>query len=218
MKISIFFKEWLDAILNPRPFPWANNGDWQYFIKNATYANVCKALIDNDSLYFCWEKCTDNLRILLERIAKGNWPKLSNDFVRKNADKIFRVQSCETAKSEVLENYEKANAKYLIDENNQMLGIVLSKNTIITGLFYGKASDGVVECCKYAGYVPSASDIVPIYSNISEINNLLYEIGYNPIIQIYLLDRTDQVSLVGMPFHYKRLLGDKKCAQMVFLV
>ena len=165
MRTSIL-KEWLNAIRNPRPFPWASNAEWQYFTENATYKNVCGALLDNDSLYFCWEKCTDNLRILLKRIAKGNWPKLSKDFVCKNADRIFRVQSFETAKSEVRERYEHVRVRYLIDENNQMLGIVVTKNIIIIGLFYNKVSQGMLECCKYAGHIPAALDIVPIYSNI----------------------------------------------------
>ena len=212
-----FFKNWLNAICCPRPVPWASNEVWQDFVNNASYGNVCKTLQVNDSLYFCWEKCTDNLRILCKRLAEGDWPVLSKDFIKKHGSKVIRVPSGVDVKTFVHDNCKKVEARYLIDENNQMLGIVLTKSIVITGLFYGKFSCHMAECCKFCGYVPTGLDIVPIHSNITDINNLLHEIGYNPIIQAYWFDKSGQISSVGMPFYHKRVAGDKDCAQMVFL-
>ena len=89
-----FLKEWWNAICYPMPVIWAPEEVWEEFANNATYFRVLKAFHENAYIANSIDG-QKKLQIILRRLAKGNWPKLSEEFVREFI-------------------FEKLNARYVI--------------------------------------------------------------------------------------------------------
>lgn len=165
-----FLKEWWNAVCFPTPVIWASKEAWEEFVNNATYARVLKAFRDN-AHYASSQR--ENLRIILKRLARGNWPKLSKEFIRENSGQIYRVESWESIKDEI-KIYQFLNTFYLVDKNDQMLGILLGRNTVITGVLEDPVNKRTASVLMDEGILPTKqqmSDIGMQHATVSHILN-----------------------------------------------
>jgi hypothetical protein len=212
-----FFKEWLNAICYSTPRSRACIGNWIKFAEKASYSRVEKAFYKvRDLDYFDYYQ--DVIEVLLNRLARGNWPNFSDDFIAKNNEQIFKVKSMETAKDEISDSDDIQKAKYLVDENNQMLGIVVCKNVIITGLVYDRVSLSVIKSFVSSKRIPSKEQVAFIKSNILYINRMLYEIGCVGIAQAYWYDKRCNIYMCNMSDYHVPLIRGIRYAQLLFIV
>lgn len=132
MKKTKFFEEWGNLIKYSEPHINDSNDKWDKFVKKATYSRVVKVLKKNShgDVLFVRDKVAS---LFLRRLSRGNWPKFTQSFVDFHSDIILKVKSYETAKSEVKGRFKGKRVRFLIDKNNQMLGIALDRDTIVTG-------------------------------------------------------------------------------------
>ena len=129
-------KSFLEALFYPVPKETASLEEWKAFAEKASYRRVAK--VANEK-YVEWQPyCRGDkrhiLEILLSRVVQTPWPKISKSFYKKNAQRIFVVSSKETAKREVYNNFYGNIPKILMDLKSNCLGIVVSRNLVISGI------------------------------------------------------------------------------------
>ena len=128
-------KEWFEASYYPEPEELDSLEKWQAFAEKASYKRVAKVM---NRCYVEWSpwirvEARQKLEVLLQRVTQRPWPKLSKRFYKKHAQRIFIVESLATAKHEVMSNFSGNLPKILMDINRQCLGIVVSRDLVITG-------------------------------------------------------------------------------------
>lgn len=72
--------------------------------------------------------------ILLTRLCRDNWPKLSDEFIAAHQEDFFRINSRLDALLTLPSGFNVDKACYLIDANNQILGIIVTPNLVISGI------------------------------------------------------------------------------------
>ena len=129
-------KQWLGAYFYPEPHKFDSLENWKAFAQKASYERVDKVMNRKYVEWQPWFRVEERqiLEVLLKRVAKMPWPKLSRGFCKKNAQRIFVVESLATAKSEVRSKFKNGLPKILVDKNRQCLGIVISSNLIISSI------------------------------------------------------------------------------------
>ena len=129
-------KQWLGAYFYPEPHKFDGLKNWKAFAQKASYERVDKVMNRKYVEWQPWFRVEERqiLEVLLKRVAKMPWPKLSRGFCKKNAQRIFVVESLATAKSEVRSKFKNGLPKILVDVNRQCLGIVISSNLIISSI------------------------------------------------------------------------------------
>ena len=129
-------KQWLGAYFYPEPHKFDSLENWKAFAQKASYERVDKVMNRKYVEWQPWFRVEERqiLVVLLKRVAKMPWPKLSRGFCKKNAQRIFVVESLATAKSEVRSKFKNGLPKILVDKNRQCLGIVISSNLIISSI------------------------------------------------------------------------------------
>ena len=129
-------KQWLSAYFYPEPHKFDSLENWKAFAQKASYERVDKVMNRKYVEWQPWFRVEERqiLEVLLKRVAKMPWPKLSRGFCKKNAQRIFVVESLATAKSEVRSKFKNGLPKILVDANRQCLGIVVSSNLIISSI------------------------------------------------------------------------------------
>ena len=170
-----YLKEWWNAICYPMPVLWAPKEVWENFANNATYARVLKAFRDNAHSASGHDK-RENLRIILKRLARGNWPKLSKDFICEFSQQIYRVESWETIKEEI-KRYPFFNTLYLVDKNDQMLGIFIGRNTVITGVLNDPVSKKTASILMDEGILPTKQQMSDIGMQHAPVSHILDKNG-----------------------------------------
>lgn len=126
-----FFTEWINSKIHPMPRMSESHDVWKNFIDKTTNNGVKKAFRKNCKLSIC-RNYMENLYIILKRLSKGDWPSLSEDFVCRYISLIYYVTSRETAKFEI-QSCRFDSPMLLVDKNRKMIGILIDKDTVITG-------------------------------------------------------------------------------------
>lgn len=129
-------KQWLGAYFYPEPHKFDGLDNWKAFAQKASYERVDKVMNQKYVEWQPWFRVEERqiLEVLLKRVAQMPWPKLSREFCKKNAQRIFVVESLATAKQEVSEKFGCCLPKILVDANRQCLGIVVSSNLVISAI------------------------------------------------------------------------------------
>lgn len=73
--------------------------------------------------------------ILLKQLWRTQWPKISKKFICAHQPKTILKLPFSSIKLAAAEHPEDGIPRYMIDVNNQVLGIVLSKNCVITKIY-----------------------------------------------------------------------------------
>lgn len=213
-------KKFLDQVVNSvryqEPDIYATEEEWINFVNKAGYKKVLQAYEKNQNNYVLFrERC--NLIVMLTGLRKGDWPKLSDSFVQEYEDDVYRVKTSETAKDEVYKNYEDSNPKYLVDEANQLLGIVVDRDIIISGIPSVLVSQKVALDMK--DFWLSAETMDRIAVKAIHINKLLDRLGYDNVNSRYWIAGNCSFIAIWLAPHCSRFpLGDDEYAKMLFLL
>ena len=78
------------------------------------------------------------LTILLKRLWQVEWPVLDDEYVLKYKSMMRLKLPYSTIEMEALEHQESDGPQYLIDVNNRVLGIIISKTCVITKIYNHK--------------------------------------------------------------------------------
>ena len=208
------------------PNIYASEKEWRDFLNKAGYEKI-RQIYNENRVNAGFGDRNRNLGIILEKLGEGNWPKVSNRFVKMHKDEIFRVKNSDTAMHEVSEKYKETEPKYLIDETNQIpqqteietnqiLGIVIDKDTIIKGIVSEEVTRELVlsiNCYWLLGETMSR-----IASKAININKLLKEIEVQPIGNRYWIS-DDFSTVIWFGSGYSRPpLDDNETAGLLFLL
>lgn len=174
MKTKVL-KEWFNVICYPTPGIWSSLELWEEFAEKAMYSRVKQAFDEYKDICFT-HKERENLRSIVKRLAKGNWPKLSDDFLERHKAEIFVVTSKETAKDE-LQYCQASTTLYLVDKNNQMLGIIVNKGIIITGFIDGVVSYEAAAVYRKGFNLPNKEQMRAISFRLPDIKEKLDVLG-----------------------------------------
>ena len=197
------------------PNIYASEKEWRDFLNKAGYEKI-RQIYNENRVNAGFGDRNRNLGIILEKLGEGNWPKVSNRFVKMHKNEIFRVKNSDTAMHEVSEKYKETEPKYLIDETNQILGIVIDKDTIIKGIVSEEVTRELVlsiDCYWLLGETMSR-----IASKAININKLLKEIEVQPIGNRYWIS-DDFSTYIWFGLGYSRPpLDDNETAGLLFLL
>ena len=215
---SNFFKEWINSMMYPMPVIWATKEVWEDFAEHATFSRLQKAFRENkDNVLSTSHR--ENLEVILRKLAKGNWPVLSDDFIGEHPEDIWKISSAKTIEQEV-QNYHFESAKYLIDEDNQMLGVIVSKDVVITGLvneaIKARFPDRNLVC---NGLLPTKEQMKIIGKHKDDINRLLSPFGLK-LAANYWVEADDGFNIVvwGAPAYFRPCMGDDDLASLICLI
>ena len=129
MKKGIF-REWFHSLFYPRPGIDDSDIVWEEFAEKANY-RIVEKIASEFAVCDCLVRRKTIIALLFKRLRKGDWPVLTDEFMKNYESVIFQVDSLTTAKQEVADNYDSNEVKYLVDKNRQMLGVVVNKGIII---------------------------------------------------------------------------------------
>ena len=210
-----FFKELLNVILYPMPAIGGLREVWREFVDKATFSRVEEAFRENKDCVFyrCYR---NNLEVILMRLAKGNWPVLTDEFIEKHSLKIWKISSVETLDYEI-KSYNFVEPRYLIDAKNQMLGIVVSKDVVITGLV-NEAVKARLPYKNLMGLLPTEKQMRIIGRYREDINGLLRPFGLELASNYWVeTDKGRDVMVWAAPKDFRPCLGDNDLACLMFL-
>ena len=212
-----FLKEWLNAIMYPMPVIWATKAAWEDFAENASYDRVKKAFNENCKLSL-GSDYIENLCIILKRLSKGNWPKLSEEFVKKHSGQIYMVTSREKAMSEI-KSYQFTFPLYLIDENHQMIGILIDKDTVVTGIVEESVHTRVARCLEKNNMLPTGKQIRLIGHYKEQIDKMMKKAGLTSIVATNCwLRYKGEVMVWGCPSCFRPVVNDTDLAALIFVL
>lgn len=177
-------KKWIDAIRYPVPLSNDPEKKWREFAKKACFERVAQVFDERKNWCF-FSKDTTILSVILKRLARGNWPKLSSDFVKRNSEIILKVKSYETAKDEVRIRYDSKKVMYLVDKSNQMLGIVVDENTIITGIVSESIKYRIAKKLSTERRLATKEELKRVVEKLLGVNRLLENIGHSELCTSY---------------------------------
>ena len=170
-------KQWLDAIFYPVPEFYGETYYWEEFVQRASYKRVRRLLNRNCYRWsVSWQGCRI-IEILMCRVLKKGWPKLSKRLCKKYEQRIFRVESLATAKSEVRSKFKNGLPKILVDKNNQCLGIVVTNDLILCGFIELSLNHQVAQRMSRHAMIDT-TDIYKMQKKGEYLNDL-YEILFN---------------------------------------
>lgn len=172
-------KQWLGAYFYPEPHKFDSLENWKAFAQKASYERVDKVMNRKYVEWQPWFRVEERqiLEVLLKRVAKMPWPKLSRGFCKKNAQRIFVVESLATAKSEVRSKFKNGLPKILVDKNNQCLGIVVTNDLILCGFIELSLNHQVAQRMSRHAMIDT-TDIYKMQKKGEYLNDL-YEILFN---------------------------------------
>ena len=173
-----FFKEWLNAIVFPMPVLWASEEAWNEFVAKATFHRVRKAFALNSEGWKSAE-CVKNLRTVAKRLARGNWPKVNEDFLVKHQDEVLQVNAIDDLYH--LESTSDMKPCYLIDKSNQLLGIYLGNKTVLSSVVNNRVYKKLSLALVNDGVLPSKVQMELIGQHLNAINRLLENQGMEQI-------------------------------------
>ena len=119
-------------------------------------------------------------------MAKGGWFRLSSRFVINHANKVVKIDSFEDIKDN-LRDYEANRLRYLIDKDNSVIGIIVDKDTIITG-YLSVIDDRVAKVVMGADVLPTKEQIQKIYSNRVLIAEMMRVSGFAYVTNAWIDD------------------------------
>ncbi|MBR2923163.1 MAG: hypothetical protein IKC10_07610 [Alphaproteobacteria bacterium] len=210
-----FIKEWFNAICYPVPVFGSGRDVWEKFAEKATYSRV-KQLFDEYKDICFTHKERENLRAIVKRLAKGNWPKLSDDFLERHKAEIFVVTSKETAKDEI-QSCQARTPLYLVDKNNQMLGILVNKSTVVTGFIDEVVCYRVAEVYRVKSNLPNEEQMRAISFRLPDIKKKLDVLGLKLAKNYWVTN--DYELFVGASMGVIRPTFKKlDCAQLLFVL
>ena len=211
-----FIKKWIDAICYPEPLSGDPEKKWREFAKKASFERVVKVFNKRKTrCYFSSDLIISS--ILLKRLAQGNWPKFSSDFVKRNSEIIFKIRSYETAKDEVRIRYDNKKVMYLVDRNNQMIGIVVDENTIITGIVSEAIKYRIAKKLSVEKRLVTKEEMKRVIEKFSDINKLLENIGHLELHKSYWV--RDELLIMKCFFSgVSPVVSDDDAAGMLFLM
>ncbi len=210
-----FFKEWFNAIRFPMPVIWATKEAWKEFAENADFSRVKKAFKENCKVNG-WER-VENVYVLAKRLSKGGWPKLSEEFVKKYSGQIFMVTSRETAMSEI-RSYQYTWPLYLVDKSHQMIGIIIDKDTVITGFTEESVYPSLAKRLYVKGYLPTKEQMRLIGENEEQIKKLLKRLDLEVFSSNCWATDGKDVIVWGSPNLFRPVINSSDLACLMFLL
>lgn len=210
---DFFVIRWINAIRYPQPSFDDCFEAWEYFAENACFSRVEKLLqkhIDDTSSI---NKQTI-LLTLLKRMAKGNWPRFSRKFIKKNKDLIFSVSSYDSVKSI---HYNRDKPSYLVDMGGRMLGIIVNKHTIIRGIVDYQIDKSMAEYLKVWHLLPDGTKMMSVGENLECVNQLLNQIGEFDLEESYWFKSSASSFIWSYPNFSKRPERQGKACFMAFM-
>ena len=170
-------KKWIDALCYPVPEFYAEMSRWEEFAQKASYLRVCRLLNRNCYRWsLSWHGCRI-IGILMSRMMEKSWLKLSKRFCEKYKQRVFRVESLATAKSEVKCNFKNGLPKILVDKDNRCLGIVVTNDLIISRIVELSLNHQVAQRMRGHSMI-STTDMYKMQKKGEYLNDL-YEILFN---------------------------------------
>ena len=209
-------KNWINSICYPDPRGSDSLETWKCFADNAHYNRV-KNLFEERLYYKSTIHGRDILFILLQRLAKGNWPEVSDRFMEVHHNSIIHVSSLDTAKDEV-SSCLLVKPMYMIDKNNQILGIFLSRDVIITDIGNMPMTYKVATRLREGSLLPSKSQLSLIGENLPIINKLLDDIGYLGVFSNYWVESGIEAYVWGAPNYCRPPLKRGLEAKFLFVL
>lgn len=210
---DFFLIRWINTIRYPQPSFDDRFDAWEYFAENACFSRV-------EKLFRKYIDDTSNsnsqmiLLALLKRMAKGNWPRFSRGFIKKNKDLIFSVSSYDSVKSV---RYNRDKPSYLVDMEGRMLGIIVNKHTIIRGIVDYQIDKSMAEYLKVWHLLPDGTKMMVVGENLEGVNQLLNQIGEFDLEESYWFRSSASSFIWSYPNFSKRPERHGKACFMAFM-
>ena len=202
-------KKWWQRI--PEPESVADRVAWQEFIKKAKRWQL-EELYEREALEQRFE--TFVLVDLLKQLWQVKWPVWGNDELEKYGDMTMLKLPFSSIELAAAEHKEGDDPKYLIDVNNQILGIVLSRDCVITKLYNQKAFRKVaIELQEEFLTDDEVKNLV--MKNQSKISNMLAVSGMGKLHENYWVRCNDSIRIWNAEFEQFSLSDNFLCAYVL---
>ena len=182
-KLAKNFWRWFMS--EPVPKGNASDAKWYVWTVRAPYWQVEEVY----NARFKGIREEDNLivKFFHKRLFGTPWPKLTDEFVKKNDFSIFMLPDGTVKPLKYIEkNCNGKFPKYLIDSQNQVLGIVIQPALVISK-YFNVLVDAKSALCDMGDFV-KFKDLEYLKWTLKEVNRMLDDIGLEKLSGRYWID------------------------------